>query len=462
MAALSDVALSDVSFYLQPSNVAQPRIELSNVQTNTLGRSAKWHIKDPMISREQILMEVDRVHYPDTPVTMTHVGLRHSSVNGNAIMKSVKRIKVDDVIRFLYNSKEHEYTLQSNETPLIVVASPAKMVVPSPIIAGPITKAAAQGWQGFSFMLQPTDPTLPCIELSNDCNNILGRSSDPKWGITNPFVSRLHIGMAIHESEEKPVVMRQLGMQPSSVNDILVHREDPYCTELVVNDVLRFLSYDPATEYTIKLNTTNPPVIVEAPAPAPMNISPKNMLVRQIAVTPPVIVEAPALAPMNMSPKNMLVRQIALTSKNMCFLKHNISTTTLLQSNRVPAYPSGFNALRNARIELITFKHERNDLLLLMGVDRITVQHSSTKEKYFTSVGYNTLSAELLSSDLTLHCTCPAFLKNSSNKIAAILQGRNPIIDVSKLNHCKHTLVVVCLNFFSDPELHFFLQDTTS
>jgi FHA domain len=65
MAAL---ALSDVSFYLQPSNVAQPRIELSNVQTNTLGRSAKWHIKDAMISREQILMQVDRVRYPDTPV----------------------------------------------------------------------------------------------------------------------------------------------------------------------------------------------------------------------------------------------------------------------------------------------------------------------------------------------------------------------------------------------------------
>jgi hypothetical protein len=345
-------------------------------------------------------------------------------------MKSeVKRIKVNDVICLLSNSKEHEYTLRSNETPVIVVASPAaKMVVPSPIIAGPITKAAAQGSQGFSFMLQPTDPTLPCIELSNDCNNVLGRSSDPKWGITNPFVSRLHIGIAIHESEEKPVVMRQLGMQPSSVNDILVHREDPYCTELVVNDVIRFLSYDPATEYTIKLNTTNPPVIVEAPA----------------------------LAPMHVSPKNMLVRQNAITTSKMCILKHNISTTTLLQSNRVPAYPSGFNALQNARIELITFKHERNDLLLVMGVDRITVLHSSTKEKYFTSVGYNTLSAGLLSSDLTVHCTCHAFLKNPSNKIAAILQGRNPISDDRKINHCKHTLVIVCLHFFSDPELHFF------
>ena len=180
------------------------------------------------------------------------------------MQSGVKRLFVDDVICFLSDSNEYEYTLQTKkpviDNPVIVVTSPAN--TPANIVPPP---------EGFLFMLQPTNPSLPCIELSSDCNNILGRSSDSKWCITNPRISMEHIAMAIHEKEEKSVVMKQLGEEASSVNGVLVSNTDS-CTELAINDVIRFLSYDAATEYTIKLvlNTTNPPVIVDAPAPAPI------------------------------------------------------------------------------------------------------------------------------------------------------------------------------------------------
>ena len=424
-------ALADVSFYLEPWNDALPAIELSNVEPNILGRSEQWRINDQSISRAHIELNVDlELH----SVYFKHVGQRQSSINGVLIRpKGVQRLDVNDVICFLSNSTEHAYTLRT-KTPVIVnpviVAFPANMLVPPP-----------NGSQGNLFMLQPTDPLLPCIELSNDCNNILGRTSDPKWCITNAFISMEHIGMAVHENEPKPVVMRHLGLNPSSVNNVLVSRNDRYCTELAINDVIWFLSHDCATEYTLKhMVVSNPTVdsavILEAAAP----------------VTTVLLA-----SPMNMSP---------LLAFPMCVCKHNISATTLLESKRVPVYPSSCsNALGNARMELITGKHERNDLLLVMGIDdygvaRITVQHSSTKNKYCTSIGYNTLSELLSCSDLTVNCKCSAFLKNPSNTIAAIFQGRDPIIDVSKHNHCKHTLVIVALHFFSDPELHKFLKNT--
>ena len=87
--------------------------------------------------------------------------------------------------------------------------------------------AAAQRCQ--FFMLQPltdndkSDLSLPCIELSNNCVNILGREHSieelisngnnilegrcqkrPEWNITNGVVSRRHFSMVVHETEEKP------------------------------------------------------------------------------------------------------------------------------------------------------------------------------------------------------------------------------------------------------------------
>ena len=399
------------------------------------------------------------------------------------MQSGVKRLFVDDVICFLSDSNEYEYTLQTKkpviDNPVIVVTSPANIVPPP---------------EGFLFMLQPTNPSLPCIELSSDCNNILGRSSDSKWCITNPRISMEHIGMAIHEKEEKPVVMKQLGEEASSVNGVLVSNTDLCCTELAINDVIRFLSYDAATEYTIKLvlNTTNPPVIVDAPAPAPI-----------IAVAIPIRHQIPTgvLAAVQMmrhpgdrrhpptelggwggsrtkngfkSERSSCFDEILLygqslpcSSNKICSLRNNINAANLLSSNTVVTYPHS-DALINGALTIKkmfpakqsgpSIVHEaRKGLIIVNNLGAITLQHTDMLA-YETRVCYAVKDLGVLGpQDLLTNCLCIAFALASGNTQCSISQGRNVVHDSDKKNHCKHTVVLTAVHFFSDDELRRFL-----
>jgi FHA domain len=362
MAALAAAALPAVYFYLEPSgeNVAQHSIQLNNGQNNILGRSKELLIKDPYISREHIHMKVTLIT-PDAEVTMTQVGSRESSVNGDVIRTSgVKRLKVNDVICFLSNSKAHEYTLRlrTNDTEKNVVASvnsknaaiasPTKIVVSPPIIAVAIPI-----------------PQIP---------------------------------------------------------------------------------------------TGAPPIIaVAVPIPQiPTGAPPVFAVAVPISQIPTGVVAANVLHE----------RSLPCYSKNMCSLPNNINVATLLASKTVVAYTQS-NALTNAAItikEMVaklgqSILESRKGLIVFNNDGDITLQLTSTNNLYDTRVGYTVKSeGELVPQDLVLSCTCVAFRKASGNTQCTLSQGRNIRTDKNTKNHCKHTIVITALHFFTEIELCLFLD----
>jgi FHA domain len=329
MAALA----ADVSFYLQPSNGAHPAIELINDVPNILGRSEKNRIKDARISREHFVMTVDE---DLNSVYMKHVGLRQSSVNGVVIRpKGVQRLDVNDVIRFLSDSTEHEYTLRTKEVP----ASNSQNAV---VIVNPVIVLAS--------------PT--------------------KIGVVSPPIIAVAIPIP-----QIPITITQKGVAAADIlHGQLLH------------------------SYTNK----------------------------------------------------------------MCTVANNINATTLLASKTVVEY-SRSNALENAACTmkqtvkkrgLSSIVESRNELIVFNMHGNITVQRSSdATNTYKTCIGYTVQSALCVigPQDLRLNCACDAFRKAHENTDCAISQGRNTISDRRFKNHCKHTIMIVALHFFSESELRLFL-----
>jgi hypothetical protein len=257
------------------------------------------------------------------------------------------------------------------------------------------------------------------------------------------------------------------------------------------------------------LNTTKPPVIVEAPAPAPMNMSPKNMLDGQFPVivvasptkTTNIVELSPIIAvgiPIHQIPvaadvlygemiphlgdrrhpppiggwggkrtKHVFKRERSYcSSNNLCNLRNNINATTLRLSNTVVAYAQS-DALVNAAktIKKMTanpsgvsiLDEARRGLMISNNHGAITLQHTDMLD-YETRVCYAVKSqGELVPQDLLLKCKCVAFTKASGNTQSSISQGRNVCSDLDTKNHCKHTIVLTALHFFTDSELAMFL-----